>query len=99
MTRTESGLSVSGKQKQEKGSKMPPFLPLPHMRTRPDDAMTPISYQTFISDIDTAVDSTLADDSITGFELKFLHENHRLANRCHPDQHKESKNIKLKGRF
>lgn len=36
MTRTESGLSVSGKQKQEKGSKTPPFLPLPHMRTRPD---------------------------------------------------------------
>ncbi|KAL7617072.1 hypothetical protein Lser_V15G03836 [Lactuca serriola] len=36
MTRTESRLSVSGKQKQEKGSKMPPFLPVPHTQTRPD---------------------------------------------------------------
>ncbi|KAL4574814.1 hypothetical protein LXL04_021652 [Taraxacum kok-saghyz] len=35
MTRTESGLSVS-KPKHEKGSKTPPFLPLP--KTRPDAA-------------------------------------------------------------
>ncbi|CAH1419600.1 unnamed protein product [Lactuca virosa] len=73
MTRTESRLIVSGKQKQEKGSKTPPFLPLPHMRTRPDDATTPISCHTFIFDIDTIVDSTPADDSITGKIFDFHH--------------------------
>ncbi|CAH1427033.1 unnamed protein product [Lactuca virosa] len=43
------------------------------MRTRPDDATTPISCQAFISDIDTAVDSTPADDSIIGKIFDFHH--------------------------
>ncbi|GJV02022.1 mitogen-activated protein kinase kinase kinase YODA-like protein [Tanacetum coccineum] len=41
VTRTESGISSSGKPRQEKGSKPPPFLPPPntgHTRVRPDAA-------------------------------------------------------------
>ncbi|KVI04718.1 Protein kinase, catalytic domain-containing protein [Cynara cardunculus var. scolymus] len=41
VARTESGISVSGKPRHEKGSKPSSFLPLPHtgcMRTRPDAA-------------------------------------------------------------
>ncbi|CAI9261845.1 unnamed protein product [Lactuca saligna] len=73
MTRTESGLSASGKQKQEKGSKTPPFLPLPHMRTRPDagdfDGADSVCSECY-SDSDDPPDSSqlspLASDYDTG---------------------------------
>lgn len=76
VTRTESGINVSAKPRQEKGSKPSPFLPLPHSgytRTKPDTADFDGAESVFsecYSDSDDPPDSSqlspLASDYDTG---------------------------------